>query len=62
MGEYIKRDLEKNKYASDNEIKLIRIPYTSKIKDTIRQELEDALDSDDKFITTGDYPKLGWNK
>lgn len=62
LGEYIKRDLEKNKYASDNEIKLIRIPYTSKIKDTIRQELEDALDSDDKFITTGDYPKEGWNK
>lgn len=61
LSDYIKRDLAKNEYAKDK-FKLIRIPYTSKKIDQIKKEIIDGLNSKDMFITTGNYPKKGWNK
>ena len=61
LSDYIKRDLAKNEYAKDK-FKLIRIPYTSKKIDQIKKEIIDGLNSEDMFITTGNYPKKGWNK
>jgi hypothetical protein len=62
LSDYIRRDLEKNKYCKDNDIKLIRIPYTSKNVDQIEKEIVDGLNSEDMLVTTGNYPKKGWNK
>jgi hypothetical protein len=56
------RDKEKNLYCRKNNIKLVRIPYTSKTKEDITRDIESALNDPSTFILTGDYPKAGWNK
>lgn len=55
------RDKEKNLFCKNN-IKLVRIPYTSKTEEDIEQDINLALDNPNTFILTGDYPKAGWNK
>jgi len=66
--EFIKRihgDKEKNSYCQNhkpNPIKLVRIPYTSKTRTAIENDIELALKDPSTFILTGDYPKAGWNK
>ena len=66
--EFIKRihgDKEKNSYCQNhkpNPIKLVRIPYTSKTRTSIENDIELALKDPSTFILTGDYPKAGWNK
>jgi hypothetical protein len=57
----IKRDKIKNKYCNDNNIKLIRIPYTLPY-DLIYDNLIKALESNKKFILLPKYPKKGWNQ
>ena len=62
---FIKRihsDHEKNSYCKNNNIKLVRIPYTSKTRDDIERDIVLALKDPSNFVLTGDYPKLGWNK
>jgi very-short-patch-repair endonuclease len=74
LNEYIFRDIQKNNFAKDNGIDMIRISYKTKAhkKDVIEQEIESSLSklkklrSDNKdtkgnIITTGNYPNLGWN-
>jgi very-short-patch-repair endonuclease len=61
LNNYIYRDTRKNDYLLDKNIKLIRIPYTTKDKEIMKQEIVDALESNDNRILTGNYPKLGWN-
>ena len=58
----VHRDKEKNLYCKNNNIKLVRIPYTSKTKEDITRDIEFALNNSSTFILTGDYPKAGWNK
>ena len=61
----IHRDKEKNSYCQNhkpNPIKLVRIPYTSKTRAAIENDIELALKDPSTFILTGDYPKAGWNK
>ena len=50
----------KNEYCKDK-IKLIRIPYTTKTLTDIEEQIKNALNSPYMFITTGNYPNLGWN-
>jgi hypothetical protein len=62
---FIKRihsDKEKNSYCQNNNIKLVRIPYTSKKITDIKNDIISALKNTDTFILTGDYPQLGWNQ
>ena len=54
----ILRDKEKNLYCRKNNIKLVRIPYTSKTEEDIKQDINLALDNPSTFILTGDYPKV----
>lgn len=61
LNDYIHRDARKNNYADFKEIKMIRIPYTTKDKEKMTKEIEDAIASSEKLVTTGNYPKLGWN-
>lgn len=61
LNNYIYRDTRKNDYLLDKGIKLIRIPYTTKDKEKMTQEIVAALESSDKRILTGNYPNLGWN-
>jgi hypothetical protein len=56
------RDKEKNLFCKNNNIKLVRIPYTSKTKEDITRDIYSALNNRNTFILTGDYPKAGWNK
>jgi len=56
------RDKEKNLFCENNNIKLVRIPYTSKTKEDIARDIESSLNDPSTFILTGDYPKAGWNK
>jgi len=58
----IHNDREKNSYCKNKNIKLVRIPYTSKTRDDIKRDIVSALKDPNNFILTGDYPKLGWNK
>ena len=65
----IRSDKEKNSYCQNhkqndepNPIKLVRIPYTSKTRTSIQNDMISALKNPDTFILTGDYPKLGWNQ
>jgi uncharacterized protein YaaR (DUF327 family) len=58
----INNDREKNSYCKNKNIKLVRIPYTSKTRDDIKRGIVSALKDPNNFILTGDYPKLGWNK
>jgi len=60
--ERINNDREKNSYCKNKNIKLVRIPYTSKTRDDIKRDIVSALKDPNNFILTGDYPKLGWNK
>lgn len=60
--ERINNDREKNSYCKNKNIKLVRIPYTSKTRDDIKRGIVLALKDPNNFILTGDYPKLGWNK
>ena len=62
LQKYINRDIIKNNYCIKNKIKLIRIPYTTKTPQTINNEIIYGLKSKDMFITTGNYPQLGWNQ
>ena len=57
----VNRDIRKNDYCIKNNIKLIRIPYTSNIQQ-IKNDIDNSLKSNDMFVLTGNYPKLGWNK
>lgn len=57
----IKRDKIKNKYCKDNNIKLIRIPYTLSYN-LVYDNLIKALESKKKFILLPTYPKKGWNQ
>lgn len=61
LNNYIYRDTRKNDYLLDKGIKLIRVPYTTKDKEEMKQEIVDALENNDNRILTGNYPKLGWN-
>ncbi len=73
LNEYIFRDIQKNNFAKDNGIDMIRISYKTKPhkKDNIKNQIEDALSQlksmrnkstkKGNIITTGNYPKLGWN-
>jgi very-short-patch-repair endonuclease/predicted Zn-ribbon and HTH transcriptional regulator len=61
LNNYIYRDTRKNDYLLDKGIKLIRVPYTTKDKEEMKQEIVAALESNDKRILTGNYPNLGWN-
>ena len=56
------RDNEKNLYCQNNNIKLIRIPYTSLKKEIMKQQIDSSLNNKNTFILTGDYPQLGWNQ
>jgi hypothetical protein len=65
----IHSDREKNSYCKNNKqndkpnpIKLVRIPYTSKTRTDIQNDIELALKDPSTFILTGDYPQLGWNQ
>jgi hypothetical protein len=58
----IHNDKEKNLFCKNNNIKLVRIPYTSKTKEDITRDIESALKDSSTFVLTGDYPKSGWNK
>jgi uncharacterized protein YjgD (DUF1641 family) len=58
----IHSDKEKNSYCQNNNIKLVRIPYTSKTRTSIQNDIVSALENTDTFILTGDYPQLGWNQ
>ena len=65
----IQSDKEKNSYCQNNKqndkpnpIKLVRIPYTSKTRTDIKNDIELALKDPSTFILTGDYPQLGWNQ
>jgi hypothetical protein len=58
----IRSDKEKNSYCQNNNIKLVRIPYTSKTITDIKRDIISALKNTDTFILTGDYPQLGWNQ
>jgi hypothetical protein len=63
--EFIKRihgDKEKNSYCQNNNIKLVRIPHTSKTRIDIQNDIISSLKNPNTFILTGDYPKLGWNQ
>ena len=57
----VNRDIRKNEYCIKNNIKLIRIPYTSNSQQ-IKNDIDNSLKSNDMFVLTGNYPKLGWNK
>ena len=57
----VNRDIRKNEYCIKNNIKLIRIPYTSNGQQ-IKNDIDNSLKSNDMFVLTGNYPKLGWNK
>jgi hypothetical protein len=58
----IHRDKEKNLFCKNNNIKLVRIPNTSKTRTDIERDIVSALKDPSTFILTGDYPKAGWNK
>ena len=77
LEKYIYRDIKKNNFTKNNGIDLIRISYKPihRKKEVIEKEINDALaelktlrkkggDENDKgyLITTGNYPKKGWNK
>lgn len=73
LNEYIFRDIQKNNFAKDNGIDMIRISYKTKPhkKDVIKKQIEDALSQlkhlktkspkKGNIIATGNYPKAGWN-
>ena len=54
----IHSDKEKNLFCKNNNIKLVRIPYTSKTKEDITRDIESALNNPSTFVLTGDYPKV----
>jgi hypothetical protein len=58
----IRSDREKNLYCKNNNIKLVRIPYTTKSAHEISHEVVYSINSKDMFITTGEYPNAGWNQ
>jgi hypothetical protein len=66
--EFIKRihsDKEKNSYCKNNDIKLVRIPYTTNTYHEINHAVFYGLKSKNtngNIILTGDYPQLGWNQ
>ena len=61
----IHSDKEKNSYCQNNNIKLVRISYTTKTYHEINHEVFYGLKSKNtngNIITTGNYPQLGWNQ
>jgi hypothetical protein len=61
----INSDKEKNSYCQNNNIKLVRISYTTKTYHEINHEVFYGLKSKNtngNIITTGNYPQLGWNQ
>lgn len=61
LNNRVKNDKLKNKFAEENGIPLIRIPYTLSIS-KIGPQLIDALENGPKgLVLLGDYPKEGWN-
>lgn len=61
IDKQIERDKIKNEYCKNNNIKLIRVPYTLS-RNLIYDNLIDALESREKFILLPQYPNEGWNK
>jgi len=61
----IHSDKEKNLYCQNNNIKLVRISYTTNTYHEINHAVFYGLKSKNtngNIITTGDYPQLGWNQ
>jgi hypothetical protein len=55
----IARDIIKNNYCKQNNIKLIRIGY--KDSNNMETEIINAVGKSDQMVLSTNYPKLGWN-